>query len=139
MDVNSKLNTYNSKLKMMSYYIHNVPGRLRVKSPAIKNNAIAVDELKMALSTMEGIATTDINLITGSLLVNYNPKAVKQNDIVAVLERRGYFDASRAMTQDEYLQKAALEAGQIVGRAVLGSFVENALKGSPLAILTLLI
>ncbi|MCL0074683.1 heavy-metal-associated domain-containing protein [Thermodesulfovibrionales bacterium] len=124
---------------MMGYYIHNVPGRLRVKSPAIKNNATAVDELKMALSTIEGIATTDINLITGSLLVNYNPKAVKQNDIVAVLERRGYFDASRAMTQDEYLQKAALEAGQIVGRAVLGSFVENALKGSPLAILTLLI
>jgi copper chaperone CopZ len=123
----------------MSYYIHNVPGRLRVKTPLVKQNKEAADEVKKALSTMRGIATVDINLITGSILINYNPKAAHARDIVNMLQRRGYFDASKAITHDQYIQKAASRAGDIVGKAIFGTFVDMALEGSALSLITLLI
>ena len=65
---------------------------------------------------MSGIATVDINLVTGSILVNYNPKAVHEKDIIGLLQRKGYFDAAKALTSDQYLQGVASKAGNIVGR-----------------------
>ncbi|MDA8214994.1 MAG: hypothetical protein M0Z64_06930 [Nitrospiraceae bacterium] len=123
----------------MSYYLHNVPGRLRIKSPIIKNNKNVADELKRLLSTINGIATVDINLITGSLLVNYNTKAIKYTDIISLLERRGYFDRSKAETNDEYLQKAASKTGAIIGKSIFSTFAGMALKGTPLSFLAILI
>ncbi len=123
----------------MSYYIHNVPGRLRIKSPIIKNNKHVADELKKSLSTMQGIAIVDINPTTGSLLVNYNHKIVKHNDIVDLLQRKGYFDASKAVTNDEYLQKAAEKAGNIIGKSIFSTFTGMALEKTPFSFLTILI
>ncbi|MGO9611517.1 MAG: HMA2 domain-containing protein [Dissulfurispiraceae bacterium] len=123
----------------MSYYIHNVPGRLRVKTPIVKKNKDAADEIRKTLSTMSGIATVDINLTTGSILINYNPKTIQYKDIVSTLQRRGYFDMSRAITNDQYIVRAASQAGNVVGKALLGTFVEKALEGSALSLLTLLI
>jgi len=123
----------------MSYYVHNVPGRLRIKSPVIKRNKNAEYELKMALSTVEGIATVNINLTTGSLLVNYNPKTVKSMDIINLLEQRGYIDKSKIITNDQYIHAAASKAGKIVGKAVFGLFAEKAFEGSALSLLAVLI
>ena len=123
----------------MNCYIHNVPGRLRIKSPSIKKNENVADELKKTLSTMKGIATVDINLVTGSLLVNYNPKMANYKDIVGILQRKGHFDMSRAATNDQYISKAAAKAGNIVSRALFGAFVEKALEGSALSFLAVLL
>ena len=123
----------------MSYYIHKVPGRLRVKTPVVKRNKEVADEIRKTLSTVNGIATVDINLTTGSILINYNPKTVEDKDIVNTLQRQGYFDTSKALTNDEYLQKAASRAGSLVGKAIFGTFVESALEGSALSLITLFI
>jgi len=123
----------------MSYYIHNVPGRLRIKSPVIKNNKDIADELKKSLSTIQGIAAVDINPTTGSLLVNYNYKIVKYNDIVDLLQRKGYFDASKAINNDEYLQRAAEKAGNIIGKSMFSTFAGMALEKTPFSFLTILI
>jgi copper chaperone CopZ len=116
-----------------------VPGRLRLKTPAVKKNKDAADEIKKILSTMNGIATVDINLTTGSILINYNPKAIQNKDIISALQRKGYFDSSKAITNDQYIQRAASKAGNIVGKAVFGTFVDSALEGSALSLITLLI
>jgi len=123
----------------MSYYVHNVPGRLRVKTPAVKRNKDVADEIRKTLSTINGIATVDINLTTGSILIYYNPKAVHNKDIISMLQRKGYFDASKAMTNDQYIQTAASKAGNIVGKAIFGTLVDNALEGSALSLITFLI
>ncbi|HAM49275.1 MAG TPA: hypothetical protein DCP92_00725 [Nitrospiraceae bacterium] len=123
----------------MSYYMHSVPGRLRVKSPAVKRNDDAAGEIRKTLSTMNGIATVDINVVTGSILINYNPKTIHYNDIVSLLERKGYFDTSRALTNDQFIHRAASQAGNIVGKAIFGTFVEKALEGSALSLITFLI
>jgi len=123
----------------MSYYIHNVPGRLRIKSPSIKKNETVANELKKTLSTMQGIATVDINLTTGSLLVNYNPKMASHKDIVSILQGKGYFDTTKAATNDQYIHGVAAKAGHLVGKAVLGAFVQEALEGSALSLLAVLL
>jgi len=123
----------------MSYYMHNVPGRLRIKSPAIRNSKNVAEELKKSLSTLHGVATVDINLTTGSLLVNYNSKSIKHMDIVDILQRKGYFDASKATTNDEYIHKAASKAGTIIGQSIFGAFAGRALEGTPLSFLSIFI
>jgi len=123
----------------MSYYVHNVPGRLRVKSPLVKRNDDAAGEIKKILSTLNGIATVDVNLTTGSILINYNPKTIHHSDIISTLQRKGYFDTSKAITNNEYIQRAASQAGHIVGKAIFASFVDKALEGSALSLITLLI
>lgn len=125
--------------KEMSYYLHNVPGRLRLKSPLVRRNNEAASEIKKALSSISGIATVDINLITGSILINYNTKAVNYKDIVALLQRKGYFDASRALTNDQYIKTSASKAGKVIGKALFGTFLENALEGSALSLLAVFI
>lgn len=123
----------------MSHYIHNVPGRLRVRSPFLKRNPEAIDELKKALSTLNGIATVDINPTTGSLLVNYNPAQARHADIVGILEQRGYFDAKKAVTHDHYVKNFSVKAGETLTKALFGAVVEMALEGSPLSLLAILL
>jgi len=123
----------------MSYYMHNVPGRLRIKSPVIKNNKTVVDDLKKCLCTLYGIGTVDINLTTGSVLINYNSKSLKHTDIVDILQRKGYFDASKAATNDEYIQKAAVKAGDVIGKSIFSTFAGMALERTPLSFLAILI
>ena len=123
----------------MNYYIHNVPGRLRIKSPILKKNENALYEVRKTLGAINGIATVDVNLTTGSLLINYNHKVIKHDDIVNLLDRKGYFDKSKALTHDEYIHGAATKAGSFIGRSVLGSVLGTFLEGTPLALLAMLI
>ena len=119
--------------------MHNVPGRLRVKSPLLKRNSAAVDELKKSLSTVQGIATIDFNPTTGSLLINYNHRTTNADDIIRLLERKGYFDRSKATTNEVYIHTAAKNTGRLVGKAVLGMAIEKAFEGSALSLLAMLI
>jgi len=123
----------------MSYYMHNVPGRLRIKSPVIKNNKKMANEVKKTLDMLPGIAAVDINLTTGSLLINYNSKSVNHMDIVDILQRNGYFDASKAVNNDEYIHRAASKAGAFIGKSIFSTFAGMALEGTPLAFLAVLI
>lgn len=123
----------------MSYYIHNVPGRLRIKSPIIKNNKKAVENLKKSLSMLYGVATVDINPTTGSILINYNSKKINHLEIVNILQQKGYFDTSKAVTNDEYIHKAALKAGAVIGKSIFSTFTGMALEKTPLSFLAILI
>jgi len=123
----------------MSYYMHNVPGRLRIKSPVIKNNKNIVNELKKALSMLDGVAVVDINTTTGSVLINYNYKKIKHKDILEFLQRKGYFDISKAMSNDEYIHKTAEKIGTVVGKSIFNAFVGSALERTPLSFLSILL
>ena len=70
----------------------------------------------MCLSTLAGIGVVDINLTTGSILIHYNPEAVTVATIVDMLERKGYFDRSKAIPNDEYLRNGLSKAGSHSGK-----------------------
>lgn len=89
----------------MSHYFHVVPGRLRIKSPSIKGKN-RVKEVEGLLATIRGINSFEINTVTGSILINYNTKAVTSKKIISVFKKAGYFDPSKAITNDHYIHTA---------------------------------
>jgi copper chaperone CopZ len=123
----------------MDYYIHKVPGRLRVKSPLVKSNQDKAVEVENLLKGCSGVHTVSVNPLTGSIIVNYDFKAVSDHSIVDLLEHHGYFRSDKALTNDEYIHGAVSKAGHVVWNAVLGSFVGLALEGTPLSFLSVLV
>jgi Heavy metal associated domain 2 len=109
------------------YYIHNVPGRVRIISDVLKRNAGAADEIRNALSTIRGIGTVNINLTIGSILIFYYAEITNCENIVRVLENMGYFDRSKAITNDEYVRANASKVAESLLRSITGDFVERTL------------
>lgn len=57
----------------MSHYSHHIPGRLRVRVGAVKRNAQNARTLQMGIQGMSGVRSVEVNLLTGSILVLYDP------------------------------------------------------------------
>lgn len=91
----------------MSYYLHDVPGRMRVKSPVVKNNPQTADDVKYLLSLTHGVNSTELNLTTGSILIYYHPDKLHRSDLINLLIEKGYFDKSKALTNDQVIKRAA--------------------------------
>lgn len=119
------------------FYIHNVPGRLRVRSEILKRNRFAADSVRISLSTMPGIGVVEINRISGSILVHYNHKVVNHEDIISLLERNCCFARNKANTSDESLQNVASTAGQTILKSIVGTLIGMALSDTPLSFLAL--
>lgn len=95
----------------MSYYLHHVPGRLRVKTPRIKKNRFIVEEIKQLLSSLSGIDSYEVNTVTGSIIINYDPRYISEDTIIRLLEETGYFDSSNAISNDQYIHTAVSRIG----------------------------
>ena len=122
----------------MSYYMHSVPGRLRIKTPLIKNNNLAAHVEKF-LRQINGVESLVTNSLTGSITITYDQKKITSQKLLDTLKTRGIFDPSKALTNDQYIHSSVSKAGNIVYKAFLGTIVEQTLQGSPLALLGLLI
>jgi copper chaperone CopZ len=110
-----------------------------VRSPLIKGNEEKASHIKRLLSSIHGIQSTSVNTVTGSVVIHYDPGAVGPKTITDVLTQAGYFDQSKAMTNDQYIHNAASMAGQWACRALFGAFADMAMQGSPLSLITFLI
>ena len=123
----------------MGYYIHSIPGRLRVKTPLVKGNQEKAKDVEGLLNCCQGVDKVSAYPITGSIVVNYDSKAVSARSIINLLEDKGYFKSDRALTYDQYIHSAVSKVGHLVWDAVFGSFVGQALEGTPLSFLSVLV
>ena len=123
----------------MNYYVHNTPGRLRVKIPSMKGSPKFANDVEGILRTIEGIDSTAVNTLTGSIVINYDRKIVSSEAVLSVLEKRGYFETPRAVSNDRYLDAVVSKAGGVVGKVVLEVLLATAFEGSALSLLTVLI
>lgn len=123
----------------MNYYVHNVPGRLRVKIPTIKKNPKAAEHVIRLLGSVKGITSTSVKTVTGSIIVNYDPDTVSPEKILCDLKQKGYFNISKATTNDQYIHDAVSMGGKVIWKAIFGVFAEKAFKDSGLSILAALI
>jgi hypothetical protein len=94
---------------------------LRIKSAAIKKNAAEARKLKALFGTMAGIQNLDVNLITGSILIRYNPDEVSDAKILRMLIEDGYFEPTKAVTHDDLLHTALTRAGKAIGSLAVGA------------------
>ncbi len=124
----------------MSTYIHNVPGRLRVRIPHMKRSQSTAEELQRILNQIEGVDSTAVNTLTGSIVINYDHRLTGPNRILNALRLKGYVDPSMGTTTtDEVIENAVSKAGGVLGKALLGLLVEKTFEGSALSLLTVLI
>ncbi len=123
----------------MSYYVHSTPGRLRVKIPSVKGSPKFANDVEGILMTIEGIDSTAVNTLTGSVVINYDKKIVSSEAVLSILEKKGYFEIPKAVPNDRYLEEAVSKAGSVVGKAVLEVLLAKAFEGSALSLLTVLI
>jgi hypothetical protein len=105
----------------MSNYIHSIPGRLRIKSAAIKKNAAEAAKVKTLLGALSGIQGLDINLLTGSVLIRYNCEEITASRILWTLSEGGYFEPTKAVTHDDLLHSALTRAGKTIGSLAVGA------------------
>jgi len=60
----------------MEYYIHYVPGRLRIRTPILHNDPKKAAEFANNLKNLGGIVSIRINPVTGSALLIYDEKKI---------------------------------------------------------------
>ena len=105
----------------MSNYIHSIPGRLRIKSAAVKKNPVEAGKVKALLAPVSGIQSLDVNPLTGSVLIRYNSHEIAESRILWTLTQAGYFDPAKAVTHDDVLHSALTRAGKTIGSLAVGS------------------
>lgn len=74
-----------SKLEMLNFarYVRSfIPGRVRVRHPALQKPAVAA-EARERLLKMHGVSDIELNTETGSALIHYDAKVLSQDDLIA--------------------------------------------------------
>lgn len=71
---------------MTADHIHDIPGRLRIRVPALKRNHQMAARTEGAFKRVSGVASVQANPLTGSVLVHYNTRAT---DASAILSAAG--------------------------------------------------
>jgi hypothetical protein len=91
----------------MTNYIHDIPGRLRIRSPLVKHNGCAEREITDLLGSVPGIESVVVNTGTGSFLIRYDLLRASRRDIMAMLTEHGYFNPREAVSNDDYVASGA--------------------------------
>jgi hypothetical protein len=70
--------------------VHHLPGRLRLRSAALKGNARAGENARELLAEIAGLRSVTANPQTGSLLLDYDPAVIAPDRIAELLASRGF-------------------------------------------------
>ncbi len=123
----------------MEYYLHQVPGRLRIKIPVLKRNADRARGLRDELRHVVGITSTFVNTVTGSVTINYDVDMVQPHSILNLLAHENYIDLNKAVPNHTYVETALSNAGKAVSKLLLSAALDRALQGSSLSFITVFI
>jgi len=108
----------------MSAYIHQVPGRIRVRSNAFRCGSDKAETAERRLRSMAGVRAVRVNPHAASITVHYDPKRVQRSDLLAAMEEVGCLGPS-ARTVDGTRQVA-----EMVGKALMGAMIQKAVERS---------
>ncbi len=123
----------------MRYYMHSIPGRLRVKIPAIKGHPEKAISIQALLKNLDGIESIRANTITGSVVVKYEQGRLLSEKIPSILTENGFFDKTKTFGMDHAVFESSSKAGEALSKAFCGWAVGQALEGTGLSFLAVLI
>jgi copper chaperone CopZ len=122
----------------VSHYIHHGPGRLRVRTPALKRNKRESEKVRTAVQAIDGVMAVDVNHLTGSITVSYD-KAASPNAVLELFQTYGYIGEPMMMPADAHADDAASRAGHAVAKFAVGVLVEKLVEHSAVALIGALI
>ncbi|HTP05705.1 MAG TPA: cation transporter [Nitrospirota bacterium] len=105
----------------MDYYYHYVPGRLRIETPFIRGNPQNAATFEKNIRDLEGITSVEMDPVTGSALMHFDENRIKHEQIIAFLEKQGYFVMSQAKTSDEVIEQATEKVLDMAEKIVVDS------------------
>jgi len=94
----------------MEYYIHHVPGRIRIRTPFLRGGPHNIDEFTKNMRIINGLQSLKINTATGSALLLYDEKKTNCEQLIAILEKYGYFNLAKSATSDELIEHISEKA-----------------------------
>jgi hypothetical protein len=89
----------------MDYYIHHIKGRIRLKTPVLKNN---IDNKQIILNLFEslyGIIGISVNTLTGSVVIHYEPDIFTREDIIGMLKAYRFLDDFHIISNDNRMER----------------------------------
>ena len=119
---------------MKSYY-HCVPGRMRVRIPAWKQQPNRGEEVKRLLRGMDGVSAITFTPLTGSVVAFFDQDRIDPDQIVGCLKDGGLLDSSLEISADEHFQDGVTQAGLRIGKVAVGWALGKALEANGLALL----
>lgn len=108
----------------MSQYIHHVPGRIRVRSQALRCRGEKALAAQRRLTGMAGVRSIRINPRIGSITVHYDAELLRRADLLATLEEIGCLSASSR--SDVGMRKVA----ETFSKALVGAVMQKAAEQS---------
>jgi hypothetical protein len=90
----------------MEYYIHYVPGRIRIQTPLLRANLERASQFERFMKGIAGIVSVETHSVTGSAILHFDEKRINCEQIIGILEQSGYFKLSQAETSDQVIEKA---------------------------------
>ena len=122
----------------MAEYIHHVPGRLRVKTRALKRNECNAAIVREHLDGILGVTGSEINMVTGSVVIRYD---------AGITDSRAILDGLAARLDLRAVPPVEPRGGRGAGSAIAGraggklldKLIETAVERSALALIGALI
>lgn len=123
----------------MACYVHNVPGRLRVKLPSLKERPAKAAAVERLFSDREGVEAVSANPITGSVVTRYDAEIVSPEKILTALRMHRFLDTEAALRPLDPADTLATRAGRRIGKAIVGYAAGRALDANGFGFLAALI
>lgn len=121
----------------MSHYIHDIPGRLRIRSAALRDRVASALDAQERLLDLDGVRHVRLNTRAGSLTVEYDPARLSRHDILASLDPIGC--VPRTDTPKASTGPLSGKAGQLFGKALAGALVNKIAERSALKLVSVLL
>jgi hypothetical protein len=122
----------------MTCYIHNVPGRFRIKLPVVKERPSKATAVQNLFADREGVEEVCVNPLTGSVLVRYDVDVVSPEQILTALRIHRFLDKDAALVPPDHPEPLSSRAGRRIGKALFGYAVGRALEANGLGLLAAL-
>ncbi len=118
----------------MSYYIHHVPGRLRIKTARLRR-ADCRAKLGKLLEHLPGVVEYSHNDRIGSVLIHYDADQLSADDILYHLHKAGCLDSAiTAAPSASAGGDLVKQAGALFGNALFGTLLRKSVEASVLSL-----
>ena len=110
-------------LKRCSPYYHCLNGRLRIRVPGLKGCPEMALDIERKMASVKGVIKMDTSLVTGSILIYFDPAITSADFIIGYLNSAGRF---RDVLPHTTVRKEKGESvGVMVGKTVIQSVIER--------------
>jgi hypothetical protein len=110
----------------MVFLAHEVPGRIRFRIPSLKRDCDSGRRLAEHVGAVSGVTAAQVNMLTGSLIVQFDGTARTREEVFAALAEHGYRISEQPSPQSP--TKASPPWGSLLADALASAFVDILLR-----------